>query len=259
MKIAISGKGGVGKSTVCALMCEAFVEAGKNVLAIDSDPSPHLGRLLGFDTAELRPIAEMSELLMERSERNGLFYNLNPRVDDLPEKFMLKRGAALRLMVLGAVQKGGAGCACAENAVLRNLLSILLLSPDDIIIMDMEAGVEHLGRATIQGIDHLLIVIQPYRGSIDTAIKIVRMAKEIGIRHISAIANGIKDKDSQEDISYIQRGSGLDILCSLPESDAIRRAEREEKRLYAEAPSCIKDIIRGAIRKIKLKGLSTED
>ncbi len=249
MKIAISGKGGVGKSTVCALICEAFIEAGRDVLAIDSDPSPHLGRLLGIDTGELRPIAEMRELLMERSERNGPFYNLNPRVDDLPDRFMLKRDG-LRLMVLGAVQKGGGGCACAENAVLRNLLSILLLSPDDIIIMDMEAGVEHLGRATIQGIDRLLIVIQPYRGSIDTAVKIIRMAKEIGIRHISAIANGITEGGSKEDISYIQGGSGLDVLCSLPVSDAIRQAEREEKRLYKAAPPDIKDIIKRAVLKL---------
>ncbi len=222
MKIAICGKGGVGKSTVCAFLIKALLDKGKKVLAIDADPSPHLARLLGFDDSNITPIAQMKELLNERSGRNGPFYNLNPKVDDLPDKLMKKKGA-LNLMVLGAIQQGGGGCACADNAVLRNLLNRLLLSKNEDIVLDMEAGVEHLGRGTIASVDHILIVVQPYRGSLETADKIDRFARDLKIDSLHIVANNCQN---DEDVKFIQQMCGRVPIGVFYTSSEVKRAER---------------------------------
>ena len=248
MKIAISGKGGVGKSTISAAICEALAETGKRVLAIDSDPSPHLARLLGFPNPDaIVPLAQMTDLLEERSERQGAFYNLNPRVEDLPERFLLERDS-IKLMVVGAVQKGGGGCACAENTVLRNLVNVLLLEPEDAIVMDMEAGVEHLGRGTIQSVDHLLVVVEPYRGSIETAQKIGRLARDLGLASLKVVANKVVSTDDEE---FIKKELGRDIFFSIPFDPAIRLAERSGERIYPHVPETIKKIVREAFERLE--------
>ncbi len=232
MKIAVTGKGGVGKTTVSAFIIDALRRKGRRVLAIDSDPSPHLARVLGFEEAdEIVPIAEMTDLLQERTQRDGPFYNINPKVDDLPSRFMREKNG-VRLMVLGAVEKGGGGCACAENAVLRNLLNLLILSPDEDIVLDMEAGVEHLGRGTIMGVDHLLMVVQPYRGSIETARKIQRLAADIGISQPLAVANGVAD---EEDIEFIKSELGVEPVAVFPADRQVARAERSSSPVYASS------------------------
>ena len=229
MKIAVSGKGGAGKTTIAAFLIQALADRDRQVLAIDADPSPHLARALDFPKAEeIRPIAEMRDLIQERSERDGPFYRLNPKVSDLPERFMRQKGN-IKLMVLGAIQQGGAGCACADNAVLRTLLNILLLSPNEDIVIDMEAGVEHLGRGTIASVDHLLIVIQPYRGSLETASKILALGKDLKINHLGIVANQVH---GLEDLNYIQDYSGVKPIGVFPDSDEVREAERTGAPIY---------------------------
>ncbi|MBW1925588.1 MAG: AAA family ATPase [Deltaproteobacteria bacterium] len=229
MKIAVSGKGGAGKTTIAAFLIQALADRDRQVLAIDADPSPHLARALDFPQAEeIRPIAEMRDLIQERSERDGPFYRLNPKVSDLPERFMRQKGN-IKLMVLGAIQQGGAGCACADNAVLRTLLNILLLSPNEDIVIDMEAGVEHLGRGTIASVDHLLIVIQPYRGSLETASKILALGKDLKINHLGIVANQVH---GLEDLNYIQDYSGVKPIGVFPDSDEVREAERTGAPIY---------------------------
>ncbi|WP_022853966.1 ATP-binding protein [Thermodesulfatator atlanticus] len=228
MKIAICGKGGVGKSSIATLLCEALCEKGYQVLAIDADPSPHLARLLGFEEAEkITPIAEMRDLLQQRAEKDGPFYSLNPKVDDLPEKFMLKRNG-LKLMVLGAVREAGGGCACPEQTVLRRLLSLLLLQSKEAIVIDLEAGVEPFGRATISAIDAVLIIVQPYRGSIETARQIAKMAKDLGVKNIFFVANNILDK---EDLLFIEKELGVSVLEWFPRDEELLRLERSGKPL----------------------------
>jgi len=229
VKIAVSGKGGAGKTTIAAFLIQALADRDRQVLAIDADPSPHLARALDFPQAEeIRPIAEMRDLIQERSERDGPFYRLNPKVSDLPERFMRQKGN-IKLMVLGAIQQGGAGCACADNAVLRTLLNILLLSPNEDIVIDMEAGVEHLGRGTIASVDHLLIVIQPYRGSLETASKILVLGKDLKINHLGIVANQVH---GLEDLNYIQDYSGVKPIGVFPDSDEVREAERTGAPIY---------------------------
>ncbi len=236
MKIAICGKGGVGKSTICAFVIKALEKRGHKVLAIDADPSPHLARLLAFSEADkITPIAEMKDLLMERSQRQGAFYSLNPKVEDLPEKFMLTKGN-IKLMVLGAIQQGGAGCACAENTVLRTLLNILLLSPEEDIVVDTEAGVEHLGRGTIVSVDHLLVVVQPYRGSLETAKKIKNLAQDLRLRHLYFVANNIRDK---EDLVFIQEGLSTKVIGTFPWSRQVMVAERQESSICESSPEML--------------------
>jgi CO dehydrogenase maturation factor len=227
MKIAVCGKGGVGKSTVSAFIIQRLALNGDRVLAIDADPSPHLARLLGFPDEEMTPIADMKELLTERSGRNGPFYNLNPKIDDLPEKFIRTRGN-ISLLVMGAIQQGGAGCACAENTVLRNLLNMLLISRNEHIVLDMEAGVEHLGRGTIETVDNIVVIIQPYRGSVETAKKITRLAKDLRITNIVFVANNVT---SPEDTEYIEDNISIKLAGSLPASNAIRHAERKGENI----------------------------
>ena len=229
MKIAICGKGGVGKTTVSAFIINRLAARGDKVLAIDADPSPHLARVLDFPEADgLKPVADMKDLLTERAGRNGPLYNMNPKIDDLPARFVREK-ENVRLLVLGAIQQGGAGCACAENAVLRNLLNAMLLGQGEHIVLDMEAGVEHLGRGTIETVDNILIVLQPYRGSVETALKIKRLAADLKIEHVSFVANNVS---SDEDIRYIEDKAGIGVVAAFPASDGVRKAERDNLSIF---------------------------
>ncbi|MGD9338600.1 MAG: AAA family ATPase, partial [Syntrophobacterales bacterium] len=176
MKIAISGKGGVGKTTLSAFLCRWFGDQGHTVLAIDADPATNLGTALAIPGADsLPPITEMKDLIAERTGTQpgsmGGFFKLNPKVDDLPEKIAISDGN-IRLMVMGGVQQGGSGCLCPENALLKTLVSHLILARGEIVIMDMAAGLEHLGRGTAQAVDRLIIVVEPGRRSIEVAQRI---------------------------------------------------------------------------------------
>ncbi len=227
MKIAISGKGGVGKTTIMALLAEEFKKSGKDVLVIDADPSPHMAETLGVENPEkIRPIAEMTRLLVERSGKTegSPMYNMNPEVNDLLVDFMVEHNG-MKLMVLGAIQTGDKGCACPENNVLRRMLTKLLLSKDQVVLLDMEAGVEHLGRGTIAGIDQLLIVVIPSKSSIRTAQKVKKLAEDVKIPRISFVGNLVRDDD---DKSFLEDGLGETPIAFFPDSDTIRKAERQE-------------------------------
>jgi len=202
MKLAVTGKGGVGKTTVVAGMARVFAGRGQKVLAIDADPASNLALALGFPKDQrLTPISAMKELIEERTEAKsgsmGGFFKLNPRVDDLPDKYTLEK-EGIRLMVMGTVQKGGGGCVCPENVMVRTLVSHLLLGRDEVVILDMEAGVEHLGRATARAVDKLIVVVEPGQRSLEVAQKIRQLAADIGIRNIGLVGNKIrKEADRQ--------------------------------------------------------------
>jgi CO dehydrogenase maturation factor len=230
MKIAISGKGGVGKTTIMALLANQLKKQGKEVLLIDADPSPHMAQTIGIKNIDqVKPIAEMTELLVERSGKTpgSPFYQINPMVDDLLKKFMIEQDG-LKLMVLGAIQTAEGGCACAENTVLKRMLTKLLLSPSQVILLDMEAGVEHLGRGTIAGVDHLLIVVIPSKSSVRTAKKIKKLAIDSGIPKISFVGNLVADDDDKK---FLQEALGETPAAYFPDSTVIKKAERNGKPL----------------------------
>jgi len=250
MKIAISGKGGVGKTTIMALLAAELKKNGKDVLVIDADPSPHMAETLGVANPEnIRPIAEMTKLLVERSGKTegSPMYNMNPEVNDLLKDFMISHDG-MKLMVLGAIQTGDKGCACPENNVLRRMLTKLLLSKDQMVLLDMEAGVEHLGRGTIAGIDHLLIVVIPSKSSIRTALKVKKLAEDVKIPKISFVGNLITD---DEDRDFLTNGLGASPLAYFPDAKVIRKAERQETPITTldnaagDAPSTLLQAIMG--------------
>lgn len=224
MKIAVSGKGGVGKTTVMALLAGELRRQGREVLVIDADPSPHMAQALGIDAGEVKPIAEMGRLLAKRAGKSegSPFYNLNPEVNDLLRDFMLVQDG-IRLMILGAVQTAEGGCACPENHVLRKMLKKMLLTAKEVVLVDMEAGVEHLGRGTVAGADCLLIVVIPSKSGVRTALKIKRMAEDVRIPRIFFVGNLIQ---CAEDRAFLAAELGEEPVAFFPEAAAIRRAER---------------------------------
>jgi CO dehydrogenase maturation factor len=202
MKIAISGKGGVGKTTLSAFLCKWFGDRGHTVLAIDADPAANLGTALAIPGAgNLPPITEMKSLIAERTGARpgsmGGMFKLNPKVDDLPEKIALTQGN-IRLMVMGGVKQGGTGCVCPESAMLKSLVAHLMLGRGEVVIMDMAAGIEHLGRGTARAVDRLLIVVEPGRRSVDVARRIRDLAEDIGLDNLAIVGNKVRGPEDRQ-------------------------------------------------------------
>ncbi|MCL6450925.1 MAG: AAA family ATPase [Acetobacteraceae bacterium] len=243
MKLAISGKGGVGKTTLAALLCHLYAREGRRVLAVDADPDANLGSALGVAPQELQrvaPIAGLSDLVRERTGaepgRPGQFFLLNPRVDDIPERFWLERGG-IRLLVMGGVKGGGGGCACPENALVQALLRHLLLERSDTVIVDLEAGLEHLGRGTARGVDALLVVVEPGRRSFQTAASVFRLASDLGVPRVMAVGN--KARPGEEEA--IRKGVGdIPLLGVLPFDPEAARADLEGLPPHQACPALLR-------------------
>jgi CO dehydrogenase maturation factor len=262
MKVAISGKGGVGKTILASLLTRTFAEAGYSVLAIDADPNSNLAATLGFPHPdEITPISEMSALIEERTGvpagQVGGFFKLNPRVDDLPEKYSLKYNG-IRLMVMGRIKKGGTGCYCPESALLQALITHLLLGRDEVVILDMEAGVEHLGRATARAVDKLIIVVEPGRTSVETAYRIDKLAKEIGLHNIAIVGNKVRSQSEREFLTSSLQG--FKFLGFIPYDQAIVEADVNNRPVLdasQQVVAAVRDIYQallstaGTSRKIK--------
>ncbi|MGK5091911.1 P-loop NTPase [Deltaproteobacteria bacterium TL4] len=231
MKLAISGKGGVGKSSMAAALSLLLARRGGKVLAVDADPDSNLASYLGISEDEQKniiPISKQVALIEERTgakvKRYGQIFKINPEVSDIAGSYAtMHEGVAL--LVLGAVEQGGSGCACPENILIRALVTDLVLYKDEALIMDMEAGVEHLGRATSRGVDTLLVVVEPGQRSIDCAQRVIRMAAEIGLNQVQFVANKVA---SPEDEQFIRDAlHDHELLGVIPYSESIRLADRK--------------------------------
>jgi CO dehydrogenase maturation factor len=230
MKIAISGKGGVGKTTLAAALSLLMVQRGRKVLAVDADPDANLAVALGISEAKQRtiiPISQQVALIEERTgakvKQYGQVFKLNPEVSDITDKFAMHHNG-VALLVLGAIEGGGTGCACPESTLIRALVTDLVLYKDDALVMDMEAGIEHLGRGTARGVDTMIIVLEPGQRSTDSAHRVIRMAGEIGLKNIQLVANKIY---GQEDEKFIRDAfPKFDLLGIIPFSEQFRQSDR---------------------------------
>ena len=234
MKIAVSGKGGVGKSTIAASIALLLAQKNMRVLALDADPDANLAAALGIPAAKkITPVSAEIALIEERTgakvDQYGQIFKLNPQVSDVADKLAVKHNG-VELLVLGAVKRGGGGCACPENIFIKALVSDLVLHNNETLIMDMEAGIEHLGRATVTGVHVMVIVVEPGQRALDCANTVIRMSKEIGLTNFVIVGNKITcDNDQRfinEQITGNRELSGAPLVF-LPYSEGIRNSDRD--------------------------------
>jgi CO dehydrogenase maturation factor len=234
MKIAVSGKGGVGKTTVAAYLARLLAKDNHNVLAVDADPSPSLASALGlseYERGKLIPITQMADLIEERTglppssktgsadssvTSFGKLFTMNPKVDDIADRFAVTCEDNVKLLLLGTIDTAGRGCFCPENALLKSLLRHLILTEGDFIILDMEAGTEHLGRGTARGLDLLLIVVEPGKRSLETASRIKKLAEELDITRIGLVVNKVPPETDMKDLEAQLSAVDLPVLATIP-------------------------------------------
>lgn len=250
MKIAVTGKGGVGKTTFAATLARLYAEEGKHVLAADVDPDANFGLALGFPEEVLDsivPITKMRKLVQERTgaNENNQFYKLNPKVDDIPDTYS-KTYNGVKLLVLGTVDTAGSGCVCPEHVILKRIISHLVLRSDDVVILDMEAGLEHLARGTTAGMDQFIVVIEPGARSIQTYKNVKRLAAELGVKHVRVVANKVRNADDE---AFIQ--------ARIPEEDLLGFVHYNTEVIDADrqglSPFDVSESATAEIRKIKEK------
>lgn len=253
MKLGIAGKGGVGKTTLASLLAGVYSAEGKSVIAIDADPDANLAAALGISREEashITPIAELKDLIEERTGAKagsfGAYIKLNPRVDDIPERFSARKGN-IRLMRLGTVKGGGAGCICPESTLLRSLLSHLLLQRSEVVILDMEAGLEHLARGTAQGVDAFIIVVEPGMRSLQTAESIESLARDLGISRCFVV--GCKTNSEADRQFIVNNLPNMQVLGFINFNPKIMAADRQGTGIYEAAPESVKEAadIRGRL------------
>lgn len=204
MKIAITGKGGVGKTTFAGVLSKVLAAEGYKVLAVDADPDANLAMALGFPeekASSITPLSEIKDIIAQRTEARpgviGQMFKLNPKVDDIPEKYCIEHDG-VKLLVMGTVKAGGSGCICPEHAFLRALMQHLLLDSQEALILDMEAGIEHMGRATADCVDAFIVVVEPGQRSIQTLKTIKKLAEDIGVKKIFAVGNKVRTREEEE-------------------------------------------------------------
>lgn len=244
MKIAITGKGGVGKTTFAATLARMYADEGKEVLAADVDPDANLGLALGFPEEELEqiiPISHMRKLVEERTgadEFNRVF-RLNPKVDDIPDKFAHKCNG-VKLLVLGTIETANSGCVCPEHVMLKRIISHLVLRSDDVVILDMEAGLEHLARGTTAGMDQFVVVIEPGARSVQTYRNVKRLAEGLGVKKVGVVANKVR---GPEDEAFIrERIPEEDFLGFVHWNNEVIDADRQGRSPYDMSPKAVEEI-----------------
>ena len=240
----VSGKGGVGKTTLASTLARLYADEGRTVLAADVDPDANLGLALGLSEEEVNsivPVSKMKQLAKERTGANdqNSFYKLNPDVSDLPDK-LAKDIHGVKLLVMGTVDTGGTGCVCPEHVMLKAIMTNLVFRRDDVVIMDMEAGLEHLGRGTASMMDQFIVVIEPGARSVQTYVRIKELARDIGITKVRVVANKIRDESDREFIR--SRIPAEDLLGFISYSPTVIDADRKGLSPYDCSPDALDEI-----------------
>jgi CO dehydrogenase maturation factor len=246
LKIAITGKGGVGKTTLAGILARLYSATGKKVLAVDADPDANLASALGIapELAErILPLAEQSDMIEERTGSRpgapGGMFSINPKVDDIPEAYGVQH-EGVRLLVMGKSKEAAAGCYCPEHVLLRRLVSHLILRRDEVVILDMEAGIEHLTRGTASGVNAFIVVVEPGQRSLQTARHVENLAKGLGIKNVFVVGNKIK-RESDKDF-ILKHLEGMQVLGFISYADDTVKADLDGKSPYDAAPRAVKEV-----------------
>lgn len=244
MKIAVAGKGGVGKTFIAGTLAHLFARDGYNVLAIDNDPSMNLSYSLGIQEQvrdKLVPISEMKDLVQERTgvrpgEQGGV-YNINPRVADIPDKYLVTGPNGVKLLTLGTIEEPSTGCLCPSNVLVRVLLYNLLVERKEVVVVDFEAGLEHLGRGTAKGVDAMAVVTEPSQKSLDLTRRIIRLADEMGVKNVFAILNKIKNPDEERLMrEKFEEGLSVFVIGVIRADPLVQKADLEGQSLFLAYP-----------------------
>jgi len=217
MKIAVSGKGGVGKTTISSNLAKLFAKKGYNVYAVDADPDSSLGLSLGIDEDELskiKPIIDMRDVIANTAG-DGAMYALNPIVNDLAEKYSINING-IKFLRMGGIKQGGSACYCRENTFLKAIVNSLILDTKDVVILDMGAGIEHLTRGTSKGVDLMIIVTEPGKSSVQTARIVEKLARDLEVKNIKFVANKIRNEKEKE---FIKQNFSKDELLGIVQYD----------------------------------------
>jgi CO dehydrogenase maturation factor len=250
MKIAVTGKGGVGKTTLSSVLSYLFASEGKQVISVDADPDANLASALGIpkeEAAKIRPIADLNEVIEERTGAKpgsvGGMFKLNPKVDDLPEGFGYRMNG-ITLLVMGKSKAASSGCYCPENVLLRRLLKHLVVERNEVVIVDMEAGIEHLTRGTAGSVDAFIVVVEPGQRSMQTAGVVRNMARELGVQQVFVVANKVR---GQEDLDFIRKGiEDMELVGFMSLNPLIMEADIKGTPPFSLSPKTVEEV-----RKIK--------
>jgi CO dehydrogenase maturation factor len=251
MKIAVTGKGGVGKTTLAGTLARLLARDGLDVLAIDADSDMNLASALGIEIPPA-PLTDHTAFIDERAGGQAGMFKLNPKVDDVVQRFGITGPDGVRMLVMGTVEKGGSGCMCPASSFLRALLKHVVFRESSFVILDMEAGIEHLGRGTTRGIDLMIIVVEPGSRSIETASRIKDLAGDIGIVRLAAVINKVRDADIKEIESRLD-SMGIPVLGSIPYDNSMITAD-----LNNQSPVEIEGSALEALKEIKNRLLAGE-
>ena len=227
----MAGKGGVGKTTIVGALARLWARDGMKVIAVDADPAAHLHMILDIPAGSVpMPISSELDLIEERTgarpgAQTGPFFRLNPRVDDIPEKYSKVGADGVRLLVLGTIRSAGSGCFCPENAILRGLLEHVILEKDEAVVVDMEAGLEQFGRSTCRGVNLMLVVVEPGMKSIETASRIIELSTDMGVKKTALVANRVRNTKERDAVVDMLESRGLQLAHAIPYSSALAKAE----------------------------------